>query len=70
MTVNIGLRWEIITPFWERTDRMSYIDLGQTDPTAGNFPGLLVFKNRPTNTYWGELGPRFGLAYQAEREDG
>ena len=36
LTVNIGLRWEIITPFWEKTDRMSYISLGETDPTAGN----------------------------------
>ena len=64
LTVNIGLRWEIITPFWERTDRMSYIDLGQTRSDSRQLPGLLVFKNRPTNTYWGEFGPRFGIAYQ------
>ena len=64
LTVNVGLRWEIITPFWERTDRMSYIDLGQQDTTAGNANGVLVFKNRPAQTFWGELGPRFGVAYQ------
>ncbi len=65
LTMNIGLRWEIITPFYERTNRMSFIDLSAPDPAAGGLPGNLVFRNRPTQTFWGELGPRFGLAYQA-----
>ena len=65
LTMNLGMRWEVITPFYERTNRMSYIDLSQADPAADGRPGLLVFKNRPTKTFWGELGPRFGLAYQA-----
>jgi hypothetical protein len=65
LTMNIGLRWEVITPFYERTDRMSFIDLSAADPAAGGLPGNLVFRNRPTKTFWGELGPRFGLAYQA-----
>ena len=64
LTVNIGFRWEVITPFYERTNRMSYIDLGAPDPAAGGLPGLLTFKNRPTTTYWGEIGPRLGIAYQ------
>jgi len=64
LTLNVGLRWEVITPFFERTGRMSYIDLSQKDPTAGNRPGLLTFKNRPTSTYFGQLGPRLGVAYQ------
>jgi hypothetical protein len=64
LTVNVGFRWEIITPFFERTDRMSYIDLSQPDPAADNLPGVITFKNRPTNTYWGEIGPRLGIAYQ------
>lgn len=64
LTLNLGMRWEIITPFFERTDRMSYIDLSVKDPTAGNLPGALVFKNRPTKTFAGEFGPRLGVAYQ------
>ncbi|HEY3439324.1 MAG TPA: TonB-dependent receptor [Paludibaculum sp.] len=68
LTLNLGLRWEVITPFFERTDRMSYIDLSQKDPTAGNLNGLLVFKNRPTDTYWKELGPRLGVAYQVDNK--
>lgn len=65
LTMNLGLRWEIITPFYERTNRMSFIDLSSPDPAAGGLPGNLVFRNRPTKTFWGEIGPRFGLAYQA-----
>ncbi len=64
LTVNLGFRWEIISPFYERTNRMSYIDLSKPDPAAGNRDGVLTFKNRPTNTYWGEIGPRVGIAYQ------
>jgi len=64
LTMNIGFRWEIITPFYERTNRMSYIDLSQPDPAAGNLDGVITFKNRPTTTYWGEIGPRLGIAYQ------
>jgi len=68
LTVNLGFRWEVITPFYERTNRMSYIDLGAPDPTAGGLPGLLTFKNRPTTTYWGEIGPRLGIAYQVSNK--
>jgi hypothetical protein len=68
LTVNVGFRWEIISPYYERTGRMSYIDLGQPDPAAPGENGLLVFKNRPTNTFWGEIGPRFGAAYQVNNK--
>ncbi len=68
LTVNLGFRWEIISPFYERTDRMSYIDLSQPDPAAGNLNGVIEFKNRPTKTYWGEIGPRFGIAYQVNNK--
>jgi Carboxypeptidase regulatory-like domain len=68
LTATLGFRWEIITPFFERTNRMSYIDLAKPDPTAGGLPGLLVFKNRPSTTYWGEIGPRLGLAYQVSNK--
>ena len=68
LTLNLGFRWEIISPFYERTNRMSYIDVGAPDPAAGGLPGLLTFKNRPTKTYWGEIGPRLGIAYQANNK--
>ena len=68
LTLNLGLRWEIITPFYERTDRMSYIDLSQPDPAAGNLPGVLAFRNRPSDTYWRQFGPRLGVAYQVSNK--
>ncbi len=68
LTINAGFRWEVITPFYERTNRMSYIDLSQPDPAAGNLNGVITFKNRPTTTYWGEIGPRLGIAYQVNNK--
>jgi hypothetical protein len=68
LTVNFGLRWGIIPPFYERTGRMSYIDLSAPNPAAGNLPGVLVFRNRPSNTFWTQLGPRFGVAYQVSHK--
>ncbi|HWC00885.1 MAG TPA: carboxypeptidase-like regulatory domain-containing protein, partial [Bryobacteraceae bacterium] len=65
LTMNVGLRWGVIPPFYERTGRMSYIDLSAPNPAAGNLDGVLVFKNRPSSTYWKLFGPRFGIAYQA-----
>jgi carboxypeptidase family protein len=64
LTVNYGLRWEVIPPFFERTGRMSEINLNTPNPGADNRPGALVFGSRFNDTYWREFGPRLGLAYQ------
>lgn len=71
LTMNLGLRWEVIPPFYETTGRMSEIDLNVPNPGAGNLPGALVFApkgGRFNNTYWKEIGPRFGLAYQVNNK--
>ena len=68
LTVNVGLRWEIIPPFYEVTNRMSEIDLNAPNPGAGNLPGALVFKSRVNNTFWKEIGPRLGLAYKVSNK--
>lgn len=72
LTVNLGLRWEIITPFYETTGRMSEVDLNVPNPGAGNLPGALVFagpgRDRFNDTFWGELGPRAGIAYQVNQK--
>ncbi len=64
LSVNYGLRWGIIPPFFERTGRMSEVSLTTPNPGADNIPGALVFTNRVNNTYYKLIGPRFGLAYQ------
>jgi hypothetical protein len=70
LTLNAGLRWEIITPFYEVTGRMSEVDLTVPNPEAGNRPGALVAANggRFSDTYWKEFGPRLGLAYQVNNK--
>lgn len=64
LTMNFGLRWEIIPPWYERTGRVSFIDLDASNPEAGGRAGALVFGKKPNSTYWREFGPRLGLAYQ------
>lgn len=64
LTVNLGLRWEVIPPFYEVTNRISEIDLNAPNPEAGGRPGALVFKGRVNNTFWREIGPRLGVAYK------
>ena len=64
LTLNLGMRWEIIQPFFELTDRMSQVDLNVPNPAAGGVPGAFVFQNRFQDTNWKQFGPRFGFAYQ------
>ncbi len=64
LTFNLGLRWEIINAFYEVTGRMSMIDLDAPNPGAEGRRGALVFRERFQNTNFGQLGPRFGFAYQ------
>ena len=42
------------------------------NPGAGNRPGALVFagpgRERFNDTFWGQLGPRAGIAYQVNKK--
>jgi hypothetical protein len=64
LTINIGLRWEIIPSFYEVTDRLSFIDLDAANPEANNLAGALVFADRANDAYFKLFGPRFGFAYR------
>lgn len=64
LSINYGLRWGIIPPFFERTGRMSEVVLTAPNPGADNRPGALEFGSRVNNTYYKLIGPRFGVAYQ------
>ena len=44
LTLNVGLRWEIIPPFFERTGRMSYIDLDAPNPGCRGTAGRSGFR--------------------------
>ena len=69
LTLNVGLRWDIVGALTE--DQHLSSGLGPATPNAGadGYPGALVFlsnlhRSSFQNTYFGELGPRFGFAYQ------
>ncbi len=64
LTFNLGLRWEIVPPFYEVTNRLSEIDLNTPNPGAGGRLGALVFPNRVNDTFAKQIDPRAGLAYK------
>jgi hypothetical protein len=73
LTLNIGFRYDVETPRTERYNQMSYFDPSAQSPIsvpglnlhgAVEFTGVGGNPRTEFNTYWGEVGPRFGFAYQ------
>ena len=70
LTLNLGIRWEIIDPLFEVAGRMSGLDPNKPNPGAGGRPGALVFvddlgRKSFQDRYWKQFSPRFGFAYAA-----
>jgi hypothetical protein len=70
LTVNAGLRWEIIGRLHEVAGRMSMIDFNKPNELAGGRPGALIFVDElgqtgPGAPYYGQLSPKLGFAYAA-----
>jgi hypothetical protein len=73
LTLNLGLRYEVVVPRTERHNRLDWFDPTAPSP-LGNVPGLPPLKgelvyatpgNRTsTNINWDGFAPRFGLAYR------
>lgn len=68
LTLNLGLRWEIVPGLYEKNGYVTNLDLELPNAAAGNRPGALRFadqEGRKTfiDTYYGALQPRFGAAY-------
>ncbi|MEP7367777.1 MAG: TonB-dependent receptor, partial [Acidobacteriota bacterium] len=68
LTLNLGVRWEVIGGLTEVAQRMSGLSLTTANPAAGGNPGALVFledigRNSFQNTYWKQISPKFGFAY-------
>jgi hypothetical protein len=73
LTLNYGLRWEFQVPWFEGAGRASMMDPNLPNTAAGNQPGALEFAGDGPGriggrgfltTYFGNIGPRVGLAYR------
>ncbi len=75
LTINLGLRYDIMLPYTEADDHFTFLDPTAPNPAAGGLPGALRFGgnvapdaischcSQIVNTYYRALGPRLGLAY-------
>ena len=72
LTLNLGLRYDILGTFREALNRMSFLNPTLPNPAASNYPGALQFSGNgtdscncgsPVKTYYGAAGPRIGLAF-------
>ncbi|HWB86972.1 MAG TPA: TonB-dependent receptor [Bryobacteraceae bacterium] len=72
LTLNLGLRYDIMLPYKEVLDRESFFNPNMPNPAADGFPGALMFYgdgpdscqcSSNIKTYYGAWGPRVGLAY-------
>ncbi len=73
LTLNLGLRWDVWSPFTEVNNVMSFFNPTLPNPLAGGIPGALEFAGNgpdschcstPVKQHDLNLGPRFGLAYR------
>jgi hypothetical protein len=72
LTLNLGLRHDIWSPYVEVLDRESFFNPDAPNPAAGGRPGILEFYGNGTDschcrttvdTYLKNFGPRIGLAF-------
>jgi hypothetical protein len=74
LSLNYGLRWESITPPYEKHDFFSFLDPTGLNATAGNRPGRLAFagdrwgeassgQRYPEDRFMKAFAPRIGIAY-------
>jgi hypothetical protein len=61
LSLNIGLRWDLFTPYTEKTDRLTNFDLSALTLTYANVNG--VSRAVGLQTHYNDFGPRLGFAY-------
>ena len=61
LTLNLGLRWDVFTPYYEKDDK-----LANYDPASGTLvlPGQNGAPRSTVDTDYNNIGPRVGFAYQ------
>jgi hypothetical protein len=72
LTINMGIRYDVEVPRTERYNQMTWFDPSTPAPIsvpglnlhgAVEFAGVDGNPRSEFNTYWGEIGPRFGFAW-------
>jgi len=69
LTLNLGLRWEVDTPRWEKSNQQSGFDGSRINPVSGT-PGIVTFSGLDGkgkyahSTDTNNFGPRIGFAYR------
>jgi hypothetical protein len=74
LTLNLGLRWDLYTPYHEVHDRISFLSPTLTNPATGNAGALLYGGSgagscdcgTQVKTWYKNFGPRLGFAYNIE----
>ncbi len=68
-TLNLGLRWDALTGFTDRHNKLTWFNPTAPDPVT-NLPGIVEFAGVNGNpraendTVWTNFAPRFGFAWQ------
>jgi hypothetical protein len=74
VTFNYGLRWDVMQPWYERDNQIQTIVPGQQSVVFPGAPVGLVVPGDPgvarglSPTRWGNLSPRFGVAYAPDEK--
>jgi len=76
VTLNYGLRWDIIMPWYEKYNQLETLVPGQQSLVFPGAPAGLVYPLDPgiarglAPTRWNNLAPRLGVAYSPGEHDG
>lgn len=72
LTLNLGIRWDVLVPFTEEHNDIIFVDRTAPDPGAGNIPGAATKFGNCTGCagitraaiHWKDWQPRVGFSYQ------
>ena len=79
LTIDYGMRWDYLPPYHEVKDRWTFLNPALMNPLTNTF-GMLQFAGNwggssvscqcktPVSTYWKNLGPRVGVAYEINQK--
>ena len=72
LTLNLGLRWDLFSPFTEVNNLMSFFDPNLANSAAGGHLGALAFasssRRTPAEAHYRNFGPRLGAAYRIDNK--